>query len=305
MKTNKKKLNLTGITSYETLAENLNQFTFNDYFDRLQLLARSVFKWCNLPKGMEERFIERVLFEEGRCVFYKDSNIGLVVAKVAESGPLNHYDNPTWVRPYATGFELADTSIPYDECVIIRNNDMMLPTKDTLMLYAMRLTEITRAMDVNVNAQKTPILIQCNDKQLVTLKRIYEQYTGNEPVIYGDNQIDLTGINCIKTDAPFVADKLCDLKDRIWNEAMTFLGLNNANTQKKERLITDEANANNQLIMASANVMLKNRELACEMINKQFELKEKISVELRNYEEVEEPKENPTGDSDKEGEKND
>lgn len=303
MRTNKKALNLGNTPSYETIAMHLNTMTFNDYLNRLQLLARSVFKW-KLPKGMEERFVERILYEEGKCVFYNDENLGLVVAKVAESGPLNHYDNPTWVRPYATGFELDGKNINYDDCVIIRNNDMMLPTHETILLYAMRLTEITRSMDVNVNAQKTPILIQCTDKQLYTLKQVYEQYTGNEPVIYGDNQIDLNGINCIKTDAPFVADKLCDLKDRVWNECMTFLGLNNANTQKKERLITDEANANNQLIMASANVMLKNREIACEMINKMFskELTEPISVELRNYEETEEPKEN---NDNKGGESND
>jgi len=294
MKTNKKPLNLSQVVSYDTLAENLNTYTFNDYYQRLQLLARSVFEWDNLPNGIEERFIERVLFSEGKAVFYEDKNMGLVVAKVTESGPLNHYDNPTWIRPYATGFQLDQEAIDYDACVIIRNNDMMLPTNDTIMLYAMRLTEIQRSMDVNVIAQKTPILIQCSDKQLQTLKRIYEQYTGNEPVIFGDEMLDLTGINCINTNAPFVADKLCDLKDRIWNEAMTFLGLNNANTQKKERLITDEANANNQLIMASANVMLKNRELACEMINKQFNCE--ISVKLRNFEEFDEPAMENEGD---------
>lgn len=284
MKTNKKPLNLGQVMSYDTMAQDLNNLTFRDFYNRLQLLARSVFEWDGLPNNIEERFIERVLFTEGKAVFYEDGNLGLVVAKVAESGPLNHYDNPTWIRPYGTGFELEQKSIKYDDCVVIRNNDMMLPTNDTLMLYAMRLTEIQRSMDVNVIAQKTPILIQCNDKQLMTLKRIYEQYTGNEPVIFGDNQLDLSGINCIKTEAPFVADKLADLKDRIWNEAMTFLGLNNANTQKKERLITDEANANNQLIMASANVMLKNRELACEMINEKFKCQ--VSVKLRNFEET-------------------
>lgn len=287
MRTNKKALNLSNTPTYETLAKNLNTFTFNDYLNRLQLLARSVFEWTNLPNKIEERFIERVLYEEGKLVFFEDKGLGIVATKVVECGALNLYDNPTWVRPYATGFEISGDPIEYDNCVIVRNNDMMLPTHDTIILYAMRLTEIVRSMDVNINAQKTPILIQCTDKQLLTLKRIYEQYTGNEPAIFGDNTIDLSGINCIKTDAPFVADKLADLKDRVWNECMTFLGLNNANTQKKERLITDEANANNQLIMASANVMLKNRKLACEMINTLFNLDKKVSVKLRNFDERE------------------
>lgn len=300
MRTNKKALNLSKTPSYETLAERLNTLTFNDYLNRLGLLARSVFEWTNLPNNIEERFIERVLYEEGKLVFFEDEGLGIVATKVAESGPLNLYDNPTWVQPYATGFEIECKPIDYEECVFVRNNDMMLPTYDTILLYAMRLTEIVRSMDVNINAQKTPILIECSDKQILTLKRLYEEYTGNEPVIYGDKQIDLTGINCIKTDAPFVADKLADLKDRVWNEAMTFLGLNNANTQKKERLITDEANANNQLIMASANVMLKNRKLACEMINKHFNLEQKVSVKLRNFEEHEEPKEKPGKEGDEE-----
>ena len=96
---------------------------------------------------------------------------------------------------------------------------------------------------------------------------MYEEYTGNEPVIYGDKQIDLTGINCIKTDAPFIANDVMKYKEQIWNEALMFLGVNTLTTEKKERLITDEASANNELINLNLQSFLAPRLQACREFN--------------------------------------
>ena len=97
--------NSIGLTlSYKSMARTLNDRVLGDYFYRLMLISRALFKWDNLPNGIDENWIERYLFSEGKCLFYKDPTIGFMVAKMGECGTLNYYDEPTKVRPYATNY---------------------------------------------------------------------------------------------------------------------------------------------------------------------------------------------------------
>lgn len=266
------------VISMKTIAQELNNRTYTDYYYRLMLLARSVFKWENLPNGMDEKWIERFLFNEGRCIFFYDPIKGFMVTKCTESGGLNFYDEPTTVSPVATNYDGNGNLLQnYEEAVVIYNNDEMIPTSPTIQLYALRLAELTRTIDINVHAQKTPTLILCNEKQRLTLQNIYRQWNGFEPVIFGDKNLDIDGIKVLKTDAPIVFDKLQYQKHSVWNECMTFLGINNANQDKRERLVDDEVQANNEQIEQSAYLMLKAREKAAERINKAFGLNIRVS----------------------------
>lgn len=279
------------ILNFENVANQINDLTFTDYFYRLMLLSRSVFKWNNLPEGIDEKWIEQYLFAEGKCLFFYDDEKGFMVTKCTDAGTLNYYDEPTKLKPIGTNY--TGESLKNDvDCVLIRNNDEMIPTSPTIQLYACRLTEIARTIDINIMAQKTPVIIKCSDKQRTSLKQVYKNWNGNEPVIFGDKSLELDKFDVLKTDAPIVFDKLQIQKHAIWNEVMTFLGINNANMDKRERLVDDEVQANNEQIELSAQVMLKSRERACERINEIFgdKLKEKITVEIRKpeIEEIEE-----------------
>lgn len=266
------------VISMKSIAQELNNRTYTDYFYRLMLLARSVFKWENLPNGMDEKWIERFLFNEGRCIFFHDNEKGYMVTKCVESGALNYYDEPTTVSPVATNYDADGRLLQnYEEAVVIYNNDEMIPTSPTIQLYALRLAELTRTIDINVHAQKTPTLILCDEKQRLTLQQVYRKWNGFEPVIFGDKNLNIEGIKVMKTDAPIVFDKLQYQKHAIWNECMTFLGINNANQDKRERLVDDEVQANNEQIEQSAELMLKAREKAVERINKAFGLNIRVS----------------------------
>lgn len=266
------------ILSLKTFAKQLNDSTFTDYYYRLMLLAKSVFKWENLPNGIDERWIEKFLFRFGKCAFYPDEKRGFIITECNTDGRLNNYEDPVSVCP--TGIDIeAKTLYVGKDCVLIRNNDEMIPTAYTLKLFAYRLAEISRTIDVNITAQKTPVLILTSEKQKVTLKNIYIQWNGNEPVIYGDKNLDPDSLKVFKTDAPIVFPELQNHKMAIWNECLTFLGINNANTEKRERLITDEVEANNEHIDLSAECMLKARQKAAEQINALFGTN--ISVKLR------------------------
>lgn len=282
------------ILSYESVAKHLNNRVYTNYYYRLMLIAKSLFKWEGLPNGINEKWIEKFLFSDGGCIFFKDPTLGYMVTKFATSGKLNWYDEPTQVRAYATDYISTEHENNVD-CVIIRNNDDMIPTFPTIQLYAHDLTNIKRTIDTNITAMKIPFIITCSDKQRISFKQVMKQKNDNEPVIYGDKNLDTTEIKVLKTDTPIVFDKLQIQKNNVWNECMTFLGINNANTDKRERLVDDEVQANNQLIQVNSDVMLKAREEACKRINDMFGLN--ISVRRRTPLEMADIHENEEGDN--------
>lgn len=260
-----------------------NNATYIDYLNRLRLLATSLFTWENLDEVAgfgASRFLEQSLFDNGRACFVKDDELGFMALKVNPSDKLNVYNLPTRVMAWSIGYE---KNYDFDDVVYIMNNELQLPTSQTINLIAYRLYETERTIDTNLIAQKTPVLIEGDTKTILTLKNVYMQYSGNTPFIFGNKQFDISNkLNVLKTDAPYLIDKLTIHKHELWNEALTYLGIDNANTDKKERLITDEVESNNDLINFYLNCFYKTRKQACELINEKF-LKDsdvKISISL-------------------------
>ena len=253
------------------LAMQLNNFTYIDYLDRLKLLATSLFSWENLNEVAgygAECFLEETLFELGKACFVKDDKIGLKVFRVQPNGKLNNYNLPVRVNATAIGY---NKQFDFDDIVYIKNNELEIPTINTLQLISYRLYDTERTIDVNMTAQKTPVLIEGDTKTILTLKNVYMQYSGNTPFIFGNKQFDISNkLNVLKTDAPYLVDKLELHKHELWNEALTYLGIDNANTDKKERLITDEVESNNDLISYYLNCFYKTRKEAADMINDKF-----------------------------------
>lgn len=253
-----------------------NVTTFDFYADRLTELAISMFEWENLPDGIDERFLELTLFTDGQAVFFKDEIAEQYAClQVTTNGRLNKYRVPITRRAYAVNGYNKELTI--DNSVIIYNNRLRQPGIRYTNMYAKRLWDLDRTIDVNAKAQKTPILVQCTEAQRLTLLNLYKDYDGNSPFIYGDKNLDLTGLKSINTGAPYVADKIYTLKTQIWNEALTYLGISNINIQKKERLITDEVVRNQGGTIASRYSRLKARKQACEEINKMFGLNISVS----------------------------
>lgn len=261
------------------LAMLINDRTMIDYLDRLKMLAISLFTWKNLDKYAgfgASRFLELSLYEDGRGVFLKDSEFGYMALKVNPSDKLNVYQLPTKVMAWSIGY---NKEYNFDDVVYIMNNELQKPTREFMELFAYRLYETERTIDINLQAQKTPILIEGDTKTILTLKNVYMQYSGNTPFIFGNKQFDISNkLNVLKTDAPYIIDKLDVHKHQIFNDALTVLGIDNANTDKKERLITNEVESNEQLITYYLNCFYKTRKKACEDINEKFELD--IEIEL-------------------------
>lgn len=257
----------------------LNSSTYDDYLKRLEKIALSIFEWTDLPDTMNARWLERSLYFKGMAALLKDKNFGYINTGAVGGGYINIYGIPTQVQCFSNGYnELRtvymglETNVEQEEqAILVMNNWDRVPTCATIELFAMRLMKIQRAIDLNVDAQRTPILILTDDKQRFTLKNMYEQYDGNAPVIFGDRNImTAEALKVLKTDAPYVVDKLTEAKRDVWNEALTFLGISNLSDEKKERLIQAEANSNNEVINLNLESYLAPRKEACRQFNELF-----------------------------------
>lgn len=255
-----------------------NGATYVQYYNRLMELSMSMFEWKNLPDTVDERYLELGLFSSGCMVFFKDDVIGELALNMTYQGGFDIYGEPTRRRAYSR-YNQFQTTLNKDNSVIIWNNMLRTNSELDVQMFAYRLYNLDRIVDINANAQKTPVLITCDEKQKLTMKNLYMQYEGNYPVIFGDNNLDIKSLSVLKTDAPFVGDKIYDLKVKIWNEALTYLGISNINTTKKERMITDEVIRNQGGTIASRYSRLESRRRAVKKINKMFGLN--ITVDYR------------------------
>ena len=248
----------------------MNNGTYKQYYNRLVELAISMFEWKNLPKTVDARFLELCLFTDGQAIFFYDEALGYLTLQNATNGGFNVYRIPVKRRAYAVnGY---NRELNENDSVIIFNNYLHTNSQLDATMFAKRLYNLDRAIDVNANAMKTPIIIKCDETQRLTMLNLYKKYDGNEPYIFGDKSINTNAIQVLKTDAPYVADKLYQLKTQIWNEALTYLGISNINVQKKERLVTDEVTRNQGGTIASRYSRLNARRDACKQINEMFGL---------------------------------
>ena len=248
----------------------MNNRTYLYYYNRLTELAISMFEWKNLPASVDERFLELTLFSDGVAIFFKDEVLGELALQTTTRGKLNVYRIPTERRAYASNGYNQDLN--EENSVLIYNNYLHNNSMWDIEMFAKRLYNLDRIIDVNVNAQKTPVLLQCDEQERLTMSNLYMQYDGNMPFIFGSKNLNAKGVTVLKTDAPYIADKIYQLKTQIWNEALTYLGISNTNITKKERMVTDEVIRNQGGVIASRYSRLQERRNAVEKINKMFNL---------------------------------
>lgn len=276
----------------------LNNATFRQYYNRLVELSISMFDWKNLPDTIDPRFLELTLFTDGQAVFFEDEVMGFLCLQNILGGQFDVYRIPVDRRAYAVnGYQKR---LDNTDSVIIWNNYLHTNSMLDVQMFAKRLYNLDRAIDVNANAQKTPILLLCDESERLSLENIYMQYDGNMPVIKAQKSLNPNAFTVLNTDAPYVADKLYQLKTQIWNEALTYLGISNINITKKERLITDEVTRNQGGTIASRYSRLQARREACKKINDMFGLD--IWCDYReDFQEIEESDDTIKGDPNSDG----
>ena len=276
------KFSLWGLLMKEQTALTQNQLSLISYYKWLKLLCMGMFEWKGLPETINVEYLEETLFTKGRIIFFKDALLGHLALSCIPNGSLNVYNEPVSFSVNVPAYQSKEPLTRFNS-VLIKNNQLSEPSMYSIGEFAGRLSETERTIDINIRAQKTPIIVAVqSDKALLTLKNAYHQFEEGQPVLFVDsNQISMDTLKAIKTDAPYLVDKLDTHKMNLWNEALSFLGINNANTNKRERLISNEVEANTQLVKMSANTLLKTRKDAVTLINKMFGLS--VSVEMKTF----------------------
>lgn len=279
----------------------MNNATYFDYLDRFKRIALSMFEWTNLPDSMDARYLERCLYYTGQAAMLYLEPYGYINTKSATSGKLNLYGLPTRIRCYSygeintrrrvfngvseavakiNGYEDDTDDKKSTEAILVLNNWEGVATASSVELFAMRMAIAERAIDVNIRAQKTPFVLVTNQNKRLSMMNALDQVENNAmALVVEQNQLDTESFKTLQTQAPYVADKLTDYKRGIWNEFLTFLGVDNI-SEKRERMISAETMSNNECVNLNMMAGLKPREKAAKEFNQKY--RKNIEVKLRS-----------------------
>lgn len=273
----------------------LNNDTFDDYCNRFYKIATSIFEWVNLPDSMDGEYLEHVLFYKGMGAMLKTELYGFINTKATASGDFNIYGRPTQLNCYSYSFNEVRTvynglirdaegniqNKENSECILVRNTLLSKPTFASMRLFALRLTELERTMDTNVKRCKDPYIIKANKAQEMTMRQVFQDADNNVPAIVVEkNALDLKDIDAISLKVDFLGKDMMEYKEKVMNEALTVLGINNLG-EKRERLISDETNSNNELINMNLMSYLTPRKQACKEFNEKFGLTGENAIDVR------------------------
>lgn len=263
----------------------LTEQTYWDFMDRFTMDALSLFEYEGLPDHIDPRYIEKTLFYHGNGVWFEHESYGLLFQ------PANLQGENIWDRP--TTFQIQRRNLSYTgtlegenpDGIVMYNNPIAKPTVEILSLYAYRLTQVERTIDVNIHNQKTPVIIEVEPNKRLSLKNLMNEVDEFNPVIHISNDMFTEGVRVHDIRSDFIADKLMEYKHDLENDIYTMLGVGNANTDKKERMIVDEVNANNDQIEISIQNYLEERQLALDKVNEKFGTNISVKFKLNEIKE--------------------
>lgn len=271
------------VKKWQALDENRQAMATWEYI--LQTMAMSCFKWEGLPDEIDPRFIEYVLLWGGIGGMFELANGGLAFAPATPIGKLTMYMNPNKIQLYpmnggtpwyrhayyfVKSLASGNVMVPADSCVCF-DNESRISLIPILREYARRLANIDRKVDININAQATPYLIIAEEESRKDAINLYKQLGGNEPLIIANKGIaGALSASVFSTEAPYVADKLLSDQQKIINQVYTLLGVDNSNTEKRERMIDAEATSNNEQIMLMRLSRLAPRRRFADQVNNMF-----------------------------------
>lgn len=258
---NKKKMRDNYVKNWES---------YNHYYNLIELMYINRYEWENLPESVDMRFLELGLFRKGRMLYFNDEVLGDLCLEMSGDGDISVYREPKKRYAYSAGSGGYTVQRNINNSVIIYDNFLCKNNINSAIFFAKRLAEITRTADINLHVQKTPYIICCEESQKLTMENMLKDIEENIEHVFGYKGLDVNAINVLKLDAPFIADKLSIEKMKIWNECLTWMGINNSNTEKRERMVTAEANSNTECIDFMMQVGLNARIEAVRKINKMF-----------------------------------
>lgn len=263
--------------SKKSKKESENFFDINLIYNEWYLIGINNFRWLNLPEGMESHFFEKPLWEIGACCFTGGTrDFAHIVLPASAEGKFNIYYEPTTYR--LQGYDFSEKRT-VDNSVFIKNNLLALPSAPMFHRYARRIFDIQQTIDINLFHYRSPVLFGVKNSDIESVKNVLADMVEGKLAVFHDKNFEIDGVKAFNITGDFVIDKLYQYKRRMVSEVMSLLGFSNNEIEKKERMIVDEINANNELTdNGYVLTMFDERKKACDKINEMFGLN--ISVEI-------------------------
>ncbi|MBD5522501.1 MAG: hypothetical protein HDR03_14980 [Lachnospiraceae bacterium] len=280
-----------GKLTEKKLTEFENSLDMQNTIMELVNLACNSIHFTGLPETCNERYFKLCLILSGRAMIAKDSELGFISLNAVPDGKAyNIYGETEYVYGYGwNGFNKLYTCYMYGtdntdaEAVICRDNNMMYPIFNYILLYAQRLSSTMRTLDVTARKLKTPYFIVCDESQKSSVKKILDDIDFNRDAIITNKSATPNMFEVLPTNVREGAlQSLWNHYNNLESQIRSILGIQSAvNQDKKERLLVDEVTSNNEMADLNLDVRLENYKLFCETVNKQFGLN--IDVELNDY----------------------
>lgn len=247
-----------------------NNFRLNLIYNKYKMLSLNMFRWEGLPETIESRHIENSLFNYGLCLIVDDKDLGFISVPCIYGTNMNVNAVPTEVITCGFNYIKTFKYLGKDKgnCQLILNNDLAIGNEHYIFDYAQRMFEVENCIRVNINQQKFPWFVNTTPNNKKTMETMFNKIMNGEPYILGSKD-QIGDVEVLTLSTPYVADKLNEYKYELEREVLSFHGLNN-NFEKKERLLVDEVNSNNDFIDRNVELMYRQRKLACDQMNKKF-----------------------------------
>lgn len=267
-----------------------NYKTYLMYRRQLLSLAENVFEFKGLPEFIDVSYLNAQLVINGSIAFFYDDVLGLLALPYANYGGLDVYGRPKQIQVYSnTGYNKI---LNYGEFVIMYDNNGHYPLLADIIQYAERIAMNTRTSDINISQQRTPRFWKTKTENLKSIQDLVNNVDSNAETVIAYDNLDLDDTTLVLEPAPFVADKIDQHQEKIWNEFLRLIGISNLSYQKKERNIKDEINAMQGGTIASRFSRFEPRQRAVQQINKKFNM----NIEVSYYDGVPSTIEEPEDD---------
>lgn len=259
----------------ERKAEQRFYRSYDYWLTRMLYVASSAICWDGLPVTCDPVYLENCLNRAGAAMIVKDPLMeDYFVGQNGSTGDINIYGYPNDRRVIFANGMTANYDI--DSSVIIYNNSMRSSDLWIFQHIAETLADMDSGIRINMQSQKTMPIIPTTQEQALTIENIYTDIEHNIPYVMVDaNSLDVEKLRDALTfdnRKSFTADLMIQVQREIWNRFLTYVGINNVNVEKRERVNVSETNANLDEIMVMRRNRLNARERAAAMMKEMWGL---------------------------------
>ena len=255
------------------------------FFRRYLLMkAMSVFKW-KLPENWSEEYFLYTLYGRGHIGIIKTDKFGVICQGGTPSG-INVFYQPNKYIIANPLFKRSISPVIDRDCVVFKLAPDWSGILDLVALYGDYMALAAQACGVNlINSHMAYIFLAQNKTIAESFKKLYDDVASGKPASVVDSKLTNNNSELAVTmlqqnlSQNFIVPELLECWRNFENMFATAIGIPNANTDKKERLIVDEVNANNVETMSTVDMWFNMWKTACKKAENMFNVN--IDVEWR------------------------